>query len=143
MDSDAAAVLVLGTGDVESDLSALVQYNNGPARGLYQMEPTTHDDIWINWLNASTRKSIKGIVKTLLIPGFSRTEQLVGNLYYATAMCRLHYRRVPKKLPLADDIEGMAFYHKKYYNTFLGKTEPNKSKVDFRLASNLVLGKGG
>lgn len=41
----AAENLVLGTGLQERDLHYLRQLNDGPARGIYQMEPTTHDDI--------------------------------------------------------------------------------------------------
>ena len=46
-------------------------------------------------------------------------DQLKGNLYYAVAMCRIHYYRVSEALP--NDLEGMARYWKKYYNTELGK----------------------
>ena len=34
-------------------------------------------------------------------------------------MCRLKYKRVPKKLPKT--VEGMANYWKKYFNSDLGK----------------------
>ena len=35
-------------------------------------------------------------------------------------MCRVHYYRVSEALPEENDIEGMARYWKKYYNTPLG-----------------------
>ena len=43
------------------------------------------------------------------------------NLGYATAMCRVHYRRVLEPLPGADDIPGLAEYWKQHYNTPLGR----------------------
>ena len=36
-------------------------------------------------------------------------------------MTRIHYLRVPEKLPEANDVEGLARYWKKYYNTSAGK----------------------
>lgn len=39
------------------------------------------------------------------------------NLIYATAMCRVHYRRVPEPLPPAGDLEAQAAYWKAHYNT--------------------------
>ena len=51
-------------------------------------------------------------------------EEMTGNLYYATAMCRVHYRRV--KEPIPNTVIGQAQYWKRYYNTPLGKgTEEN------------------
>ena len=44
---------------------------------------------------------------------------LESNIAYALIMCRLKYRRVPKKLPKT--VEGMANYWKKYFNSDLGK----------------------
>ena len=41
-------------------------------------------------------------------------------------MARIKYWRVPKKLPVENDIEGMAKYWKDYYNTSLGKGTPEK-----------------
>ena len=39
-------------------------------------------------------------------------------------MCRLKYRRVPKKLEKT--VEGMAHYWKKYFNSDLGKGDPEE-----------------
>jgi hypothetical protein len=46
------------------------------------------------------------------------------NISYAIIMCRLKYRRVPKKLEKT--VEGMAHYWKKYYNSDLGKGDPEE-----------------
>jgi len=53
---------------------------------------------------------------------------LMVDLRYATAIARLVYWRVPKRLPEADDIEALARYWKTHYNTPLGAGH----EADFR-----------
>lgn len=115
MHSDAAENLLLGTAVQESGLRALAQIPTGPARGIYQMEPATHDDIWQNYLQY--RDDLSSRVGQFLGALPDRVEQLVTNLAYATAMCRIHYYRAPAALPVADDVDGLARYWKQYYNT--------------------------
>ena len=117
--SMAAENLVLGTALQESNTHYLRQLAEGPACGLFQMEPATHDDIWDNYLGY--RNELSGQVSSFLVPGRERVEQLIWNLAYATAMCRVHYRRVPEPLPDATDIQGLAAYWKQHYNTSQGK----------------------
>ena len=50
LDFRAAEELLLGTALQESRLTYLHQLGGGPALGLFQMEPGTHDDIWTNYL---------------------------------------------------------------------------------------------
>lgn len=115
--SKAAEQLVLGTGLVESNLTHLKQLGDGPALGLWQMEPATHDDIWLNYLaykpELTERLQSLGPIRFPLA--------LVGNLWYAAAMCRIHYYRVPNPLPAEDDIEAQAAYWRRHYNTPAGK----------------------
>lgn len=117
----AAENLVLGTAAQESKLGTYVhQLGGGPALGIYQMEPATHRDIWDNWL--AHKPELASRVRQLIAPWpapFSR--QLVTNLAYATAMCRLHYRRRPEPLPPPDDYEAQAQYYKDFYNTSAGR----------------------
>jgi hypothetical protein len=116
--SPAAEALLLGTAAQESRCTYLCQLGGGPALGLYQMEPATHDDIWNSYL--AFRQNLTDAVSAWLVPGKSRTEQLVWNLAYATAMCRVHYQRVPEALPAATDVPGLARYWKRHYNTVQG-----------------------
>jgi hypothetical protein len=119
--SDAAEELVLGTALQESRLIYIKQLGDGPALGVFQMEPATHNDIWENYLayqDALTQK-----VLTLAAPNggdHPSPNELIGNLWYACAMCRVHYRRVSDPLPQAGDVPGMASYWKEFYNTHLG-----------------------
>ena len=117
--------LVLGTGIQESLLIHRQQLGGGPAMGLFQMEPATHDDIWNNYLKY--KKSLADKVKsTLGDDPIIMAENLKVNDYYAAAMCRVHYLRVRAALPKADDIDGMAHYWKDHYNTHLGAGHPHE-----------------
>ena len=115
--SKSAERLILATALAESNLTYIKQIGGGPALGLFQMEPATERDIWDHYLNRSDRKELKKRVKALK---FDLDGQMIGNLYYATAMCRIHYFRIKEKLPKPDDVSGMARYWKKYYNTPVG-----------------------
>lgn len=118
----AAENLLVGTALVESELRYLHQVR-GPAIGIYQMEPRTHDDIH-DWYILKPDLSCKMLsFQPNLTIGPPNADEMHGNLYYATAMARLHYWRVPKKLPDAADIWSLARYWKEYYNTPLGAGE--------------------
>jgi hypothetical protein len=117
----AAEQLLLGTALVESNLVYVRQVGGGPALGVYQMEPRTHDDLWASFLPQHPHLMVA--VERVMTPQ-DRHEQLVTNLAYATAMARVMYRRVPALLPAMNDIPAMAAYWKKYYNTNLGKGRP-------------------
>lgn len=124
--SPAAEQLVMATGMAESlftqtrQIASYKPLKYGPARGWFQMEPATHNDIWANYLGSSRRALIlEGLRKISDNPG--DPEELVKNQQYAAAMCRIHYLRISERLPEKDHWYGMAAYWKKYYNTRLGK----------------------
>lgn len=124
MYSPEAVDLLLGTAAVESHLGTYIAQIMGPALGVYQMEPDTHDDIWNNFLVYN--KGIESRIY-LMTGGMVTAEDLVYNLKYATAMSRLHYLRVPEALPAramfntySDYVWALAAYWKEYYNTFKG-----------------------
>ncbi len=111
----AAERLLLGTALAESWLGFLKQ-KPGPALGFYQMEPATHFDIWKNYLVYRPGLALKA---KGLAAGLPRAEQMAWNLFYATAMARLQYRRDKHALP--DDLVGLGAYYKRVYNTYAGK----------------------
>ena len=117
--SQSAEQLLLATAVAESGLRSLKQIA-GPALGVYQIEPATHADIWINFLRYHRHGTLANSIERLIAPEASRHDQLVTNLAYATAMARLVYYRRPEPLPEADDLAGMAKYWKAHYNTVLG-----------------------
>lgn len=119
-----AANMLTGTALVESKLTFLDQIEAGgdkkigPALGLFQMEFPTHQDIWKNFL--TYRKGLAEAVRLLKIGGLSDMQNLIVNMAYATAMCRVHYLRSDDPLPAANDALGMAKLWKKHYNTIHG-----------------------
>ena len=109
-----AEEILLGTGMQESHLGDYIAQRGGPALGVWQMEPATANDIWINYL--AFRSPTMQAVSRLMVQGQDRVAQLQGNLYYACAMARLRYARAPGALPAAGDLEGQAAYYVKNYN---------------------------
>lgn len=126
--SEAAEALLIGTAAQESAGGRyLRQLGGGPALGIYQMEPATHADIWRNYLahrGALARKVRE--LRCAVSPFVDPVQELAGNLYYATAMTRIHYLRVPEPLPDAGDLEALADYWKQHYNTALGAGQPDE-----------------
>lgn len=124
--SPAAENLLVGTALVESKLTWLRQRGAGPARGVFQVEPTTHDDIWENYL--AFRPELASRVRSLAsqrwpVPGHGdRHAELETNMAYACAIARVRYRRSPLAMPEKDDALGLARLHKAAYNTRLGDT---------------------
>jgi len=126
MYSDAAVALLLGTCAQESQMGRFLrQLGAGPARGIWQMEPATHDDLWDNYLAYQPELASK--IRDLMSHGVFKSgekaalhRELATNLAYACAMARVHYRRIKAPLPAADDIAGLAAYWKRFYNTPLG-----------------------
>lgn len=119
--SESAEDLLMGTSAQESQLGTyLHQLGNGPALGIYQMEPATQKDIWENFLayRPDLKKKISDISAIKFM--YEGDNQMMWNLAYATAMCRIHYLRVPEALPAYNNLEAYAAYWKKYYNTPLG-----------------------
>ena len=119
--SENAERLVLGTACAESACGLwLVQLRDGPARGIFQMECATHDDLLINFLD------FRPLLKEKIGYWTKRFEasELVGNLNYAAAMCRVQYLRAPEEIP--DTLQGQAELYKLRYNTPLGASTPEK-----------------
>ena len=128
--SEAAVELLMMTCAHESHLGTYIKQVNGPALGIYQMEPATHTDIWNNFLKYKNSVS-EAMMNLAFYVHYSIAEhpfedevhpdELVSNLSYATAMARVHYYRDSQPLPDVSDIKGLAKYAKRVYNTHEGK----------------------
>ena len=133
--SRVAENLVLGTGIVESRLKYIKQLGTGPALGLFQMEPFTHNDLWRTTLwGTELGMNVGNLIRPFhgIAPPAT---QLIGNLWYAAAMCRVHYRRIRAPLP-SDNAMDLARYWKQYYNTPLGAGTVEKATPAFEIAVN-------
>ena len=115
--SHPAEYLLLRTAKTESNLDALVQ-RGGPALGVYQIEPATHNDIWKNYLAFRPIIASRVMAHSCSVP---QHRQLIWNLGYATLIARLVYLRSPLPLPDAGDMDGQALMWKKVYNTIKGR----------------------
>ena len=116
--SENAVELLMMTAAHESHLGTYIAQVKGPALGIYQMEPATQEDIYNNFL--MYRSDLADLVMNQT---GGLTGGLIGDLFYATSMARVHYFRAPEALPTTH--LGMADYAKKYYNTKLGKALPS------------------
>ena len=116
LSSPEAIELLVGTAIQESRLTYLRQLGDGPALGLFQIEPATHDDVWINVVRSRAR------FKSAL--GARKVERLVFDLRYGAMIARLLYWRHPEPIPAT--LKGQARYWKRYYNTHLGAGTPKE-----------------
>lgn len=114
--STPAVRLVLGTCAQESAMGEYIhQKGDGPALGIFQMEPNTHADIWANFI--LRRPDLAGRLWSYL-PDRSKCpdpRHLMWNLPYAVALCRVHYYRVNDPIP--NNLVDQAAYYKRHYNT--------------------------
>lgn len=113
--------LLMGTIAQESQFRYLHQLGGGPALGLFQMEPFTAQDLW-------DRFSVRFKLMDWVVPGIAPVSQLVWNLQFAAAMCRIHYWARPFTLPerIILSPDELAAIWKKHYNTEKGKGKPTE-----------------
>lgn len=131
LDTPESMALVLGTAMVESDCGRYIHQINGPALGIYQMEPATYDDIFANFL--IYKKQMMDVMAPF---GRPRIEKMIYDLEFASQMCRIHYFRMPGKIP--KNADEMAQYYKNYYNTPKGKAVTSECIPKFQEAINCV-----
>ena len=120
--SPSAVELLMLTAAVESNLGTYIKQVKGPALGVFQMEPNTHEDIWDNYIDYH-----KGLGERVHNGWGGASVDLQYNLKYAIIMARVHYLRVPERLPKATSPEELGKYWKKYYNTHLGRGTVEKA----------------
>lgn len=123
-----AEELLIGTAAHESAGLKYFKQLNGPALGLFQMEPATLDDIYYNYLNR--RLDLKEKFDLFRAPGLDLDENLRWNIPFQIAAARIHYYR--KKPPIPETIAGQADYWKTHYNTPAGKGTVKKYLDDYQ-----------
>lgn len=128
--SPVAEKLLLATAIHESGLRYRVQIGGGPARGLFQMERRTHDDIWDTYLRFR-RVTAHNVLKVSKLSHPPDANELISNDEYACAMARVLYYRSPKPLPgLA--IEELAQYWGQIYQTTNDPVKKRQFIADWR-----------
>jgi len=108
--------LLIGTAVQESHLGKwLEQMEDGPAVGIFQMEPRTYKDILKNVVPAFVKHT--GLSKD----DFPKNAEILKyDIRLAIISARYYYARFKEKLPHCTDIYGQARYWKKYWNTEKG-----------------------
>ncbi len=120
-----AKQLILGTIAIESDFGKhRRQLGGGGALGICQIERPT-----FNWLK-DVYKDRLPFIKAI------EFEDLEYNDFASIVFCRLRYLVVPYPLPPSTDVELMAAYYKRHYNTYLGAA----TKEDFVAKYNRYIG---
>ncbi|ANY29593.1 hypothetical protein BOX08_gp28 [Pseudoalteromonas phage BS5] len=131
--SKESAFLLLCTAAIESNCGQYIKQINGPALGIWQMEPDTHSDIWQNCDVLNDCDDFRDFIGGLQVlegnaGGFNN---LIDSPKYACAMARLKYSMDPNPLPKltgnsSADLKSFYDYYKRVYNTELGASTYDK-----------------
>ena len=142
--SEDAEELLIATMANETLGGTFLSQVNGPALGVYQMEPQTYDDLWRHFIanDVPLMKNILNACQYIQIPP---SQHLLWNLRLATIMARVYYLRARTPLPSKDDLDAIWKYYKDYWNTskgsavqdvfiksynrFIGKKETSSAQV--------------
>lgn len=119
--SRAAERLVLATAIHESGSLRWLDQTTpgpGPARGMFQIEAATHQDLWTRFIAFRPALNLK--LRALVAQHPSPLDQLRTNLIYACAMARVVYFRSPDPMPDVADVPALAAMCKRVYNTSRG-----------------------
>ena len=109
--SDDAIELLMLTSAQETHLGTYLTQVDGPALGIFQMEPATFYD-------TRDRYFVSKVSEECV---YDKPEILITDLSEAILYARAKYLLVPEPLPSKDNVVDMARYYKKYWNTELGK----------------------
>lgn len=100
----------------ESRMGTYLQQVKGPALGMFQMEPRTHDDLFDNFLIQQPK--LLNWVLDHSTPSH-HADQMAWNLKYSICMFRVFFMRFKEPIPVS--IYDQSKYLKKYWNTEAGK----------------------
>lgn len=119
--SENHVALLLETSAVESSRGYIVRQVGGPARGIFQMEPTTERCMrsWLKDNFPSVHDEVMAFYDKKKSPDWNRTHNVPYNVAMSTAY---YWRRMGDSL--AENIttlEDRAKVWKTHYNTYLGK----------------------
>lgn len=123
--SSAAENLLVMIAAHESKMGTYMrQLGGGPAAGIYQMEGSTAMDVW-RYVD-ERRDDEDWYYQLSDMEGETPLrDSLTWDMGYQTALARIYLYRFPEPLPEADDLEGLAKYAKKYWNTTAGAATPS------------------
>ncbi len=116
--SENAVEILMLTAAQETLMGKYLWQVKGPALGIFQMEPNTFNDIWMNFIGHRT--NLQDALSDWRAEGAPWTLRMKADLAYQIVMARIFYLRISAPLPPGSDVRAMAEYYKKYWNTHLG-----------------------
>lgn len=124
-----AVELLMLTAAQETHLGRYLEQNKGPAEGVFQIEPNTLQDIKDNFLkyNPKLWEAVKAFDT-----GLDDHDDLNGNLLFQIVIARLVYYRASDPLPDRNNLESVAKYWKKHYNTTAGKGTVAEAMANYK-----------
>lgn len=138
MYSKDAEELLVFTCAAESNGGTYIKQVNGPALGIYQMEPKTYTDIWQTYIPSKS-----GLLTILALnfncPIAPNPGRLIYDLKFASVMTRLFYARFKEPIPSHTDVDAIWDYYKKYYNTTEGKADKDACIKQYNKFTNQKL----
>jgi len=125
--------LLIATCAQESRLGEYVLQVNGPALGIYQIEPTSLADLWF-WIQHRRPRWDAAFATVGINPAAAvDNEAVIYNLWFATLIARLFYYRVPTALPIYTTTPNLWGYYKPFYNTLAGAATLMEFEESLRL----------
>jgi hypothetical protein len=114
-----AVKLIMGTAATESRMGEFIKHSGGgPGVGVYQVQPVAFRDL-VSKMNGNPK--LKGAVFPFSgTSPWPMTNQIAGNMFLATSVCRMIYWFSQEALPPPGDIIGLATYYKEYYDSQIG-----------------------
>ncbi|WP_281222117.1 hypothetical protein [Photobacterium sanguinicancri] len=119
LNTESAIALILMIVAHESGKFTYSKQVRGPAMGFTQMEPATFKWL-VEWLGKH-KPNLLDAMNMFGPIGEPDSSMMVISPQYAVAAARMNLLRFPERLPEADDLDGLARYAKKYWNTSAGK----------------------
>jgi hypothetical protein len=126
MDSESAKLQLLATFCHESLDGTYLKQVKGPALGVHMVEPETLKDI-------ERYITLKPGWYTAICRDFGRPyqENLITDMAFCTLIARIKYWMIPEPLPRFGNLENIANYWGKYYQTDSQTDELNKKEKQF------------
>lgn len=128
---DAEELLVFTCAN-ESLGGTFIHQVDGPALGIFQMEPATYNDLWQNYIKSNGRLMMI-LFSNFMVNSVPAEERMIYDIRFATAMARLFYARIAEPLPSAMDENAIYSYYKRYYNTSLGAANQEQAISKYHL----------
>ncbi len=128
---EAIELLVL-TAAQETNAGTYLKQVKGPALGIYQMEPRTYIGLVKWFIQKQDGDKLFNAYLSSLSSHMTWQANMMFNLVHQTVMARLYYWRVSEPLPSHKDVEAMAQYYKKHWNTHLGKATVEQAMSKYK-----------